>query len=211
MIYNYEKEVSPDWLEEEIKASNITIALVGITLGSQTSIEFKTALSSEEKTELDSLVDDHTIKPPRKQVTEVKLNEDSENTVQLTAFASTSGFRFRGTGFSGTALANSTSDLDYTLPVERFINGGRLLIDSIGADDKLTVQVVDAPNIFGFGAGVVIDEFITDYFIPTTGNLEVRLDYPARLLQGLVLRFKYTNSESTNKVIKINLYLHMKA
>lgn len=125
-------------------------------------------------------------------------------------FSDAGGLRFRGASFKGTALANSVTDLDYSLPAERFINGGRIITTTVGDDDSLTVQVVDSLNLFGLGADTVLDEFISNYYIPTNGNLEVRLDYPARLLQGLVLRFKYNNSESVDKEIKVNLYLHMK-
>jgi hypothetical protein len=210
MIYTYEKEVSPEWLEDEIRASIITVALVGITLGVQTEIEFKASLTTSEQETLDLLVDNHIIKPSKKESMQVVLDSVKDNIVQTQAFASTSGFRFRGTSFKGTALANSVTDLDYVLPADRFINGGRLLIDSVGQDDMLTVQVVDENNMFGLGAGAVLDEFISGYYVPSNGNLEVKLDYPARLIQGLTLRFKYTNSETSDKEVKINLYLHMK-
>jgi hypothetical protein len=129
----------------------------------------------------------------------------------LSPFTDASGFRFRGSSFSGSCSANSTADIDFQITQERYINGGRLLVNNIGNDDKMTFQVVDKDNILGYGANAVLDEFIKDYFIPTTGNLEVRLDYPARIIAGLYLRLKYTSTHASGCSIKCNLYLHWKA
>lgn len=129
----------------------------------------------------------------------------------ISPFTDASGFRFRGSSFSGSCSANSTADIDFQITQERYINGGRLLVNNIGNDDKMTFQVVDKDNILGYGANAVLDEFIKDYFIPTTGNLEVRLDYPARIIAGLYLRLKYTSTHASGCSIKCNLYLHWKA
>lgn len=139
------------------------------------------------------------------------VDSDGAMLVRTRAFTNSDGFRFRGASFSGSVSANSSQDIDYKISAERYINGGRLLIDNIGNDDKMTFQVVDKDNVLGYGAGVVLDEFIKDYFIPTTGNLEVRLDYPARIYAGLYLRLKYTSSHESGCSVKCNLYLHWKA
>lgn len=139
------------------------------------------------------------------------VDSDGASLVRPRAFANSDGFRFRGSSMSGEVAANSTGDIEYEMPAERFINGGRLLIDNIGENDKMTFQVVDKNNVLGYGAGVVLDEFIKDYFVPTTGNLEVRLDYPAKIVAGLFLRLKYTSTHQNGCKVKCNLYLHWKA
>lgn len=131
--------------------------------------------------------------------------------VRPRAFSNTDGFRFRGASFTGSVATNTTTDIDYKLTAERYINGGRLLVDNIGNDDKVTFQVVDKDNVLGYGAGTVLDEFIKDYYIPTSGNLEVRLDYPAKIAANLYLRLKYTSTHASGCNIKCNLYLHWKA
>ena len=138
--------------------------------------------------------------------------KDSENypVLKLHAFSDAVGFRFRGVSFSTTADANTTHTFDYELTEERWINGGRLLIDNIGEDDQVTFEVVDKDNIFGFGINTVLDRFIDEFFIPQDGNLEVALSYPARLIQGLYLRMKYTSTHASGCKIKCNLYLHKK-
>jgi len=213
MIYNYTKQANLDNLELEIRSSTITIALDTITLvgDDDLKITFKATLSSSEETELDTIVTNHdyTLHSPN-MTTLVDLPDDKILLVESLPFTNPSGFRFRGASFSGTVSAESTADLDYEITQERWINGGRLLVSNIGQEDKITFQVVDKNNILGFGAGVVLDEFIKDYFVPDTGNLEVKLDYPAKIIAGLFLRLKYTNSNSSDITIKCNLYLHWK-
>lgn len=138
-------------------------------------------------------------------------DSDGAQLVRTRAFTNSDGFRFRGSSFSDTVTANTTKDIDYKIAQERYINGGRLLVSNIGNDDKITFQVVDKDNVLGYGANVVLDEFIKDYFIPTTGNLEVRLDYPARIVANLYLRLKYTSTHQDGCSVKCNLYLHWKA
>lgn len=129
---------------------------------------------------------------------------------KFSPFADAVGFRFRGASFKVDITGNSTEDYDYLLTAERWINGGCLIINNRGADDKVTFQVVDKDNLFGFGAGVVLDEFINDFYIPEDGKLEITLVYPARLIQGLYLRMKYTSTHIDGCTVKCNLYLHMK-
>lgn len=126
-------------------------------------------------------------------------------------FTDALGFRFRGHSFIDTVTTGTTKDIDYQLTAERWINGGRLIIDNIGANDKLTFQVIDKDNIFGYGANTVLDQFIQDFYIPSTGNLEVVLAYPAKIVSGLYLRLKYTSTHASGCTVKCNLYLHWKA
>jgi hypothetical protein len=125
-------------------------------------------------------------------------------------FSDSGGFRFRGASFKGTISPNSTENIDYKITQERWINGGMAIIDNIGPDDQVTFQVVDKDNILGYGAGVVLDEFISGYYIPQNGNLEIQLAYPARIIAGLYLRLRYTSTHALGCTVKCNLYLHWK-
>jgi hypothetical protein len=212
MIYNYNKEVNVSQLEQEVRSSSITVALDNITsLANDVQIVFKASLSSSEEEELDNIVDSHNPEPDEVEPNLVDLPIGKILATESVPFANPSGFRFRGASFSGTVSGESTADIDYEITQERWINGGRLLVSTIGPEDRITFQVVDKNNVLGLGVGVVLDEFIKDYFVPDTGNLEVRLDYPARIIAGLFLRLKYTNSNSSSITVKCNLYLHWKA
>lgn len=126
------------------------------------------------------------------------------------AFSDTSGFRFRGSSFKENCLTGVTTPIDYLIEQERYINGGFLIVDNIGLDDKISFQVVDKDNILGFGTEVVLDEFITDYYIPNDGKLEVKLDYPAKIMAGLYVRLLYSSTHASGCLVKCNLYLHWK-
>jgi hypothetical protein len=212
MIYNYNKEVNVSQLEKEVRSSSITVALDYITsLASDIQIVFKANLNSSEETVLDNIVNNHVIQPEVQEPNLVDLPAGKVLATESLPFTNPSGFRFRGSSFSGTVSGESTADIDYEITQERWVNGGRLLVSAIGPEDKITFQVIDKNNVLGFGANVVLDEFIKDYFVPDGGNLEVRLDYPARIIAGLFLRLKYTNSNTSTIAIKCNLYLHWKA
>lgn len=218
MIYNYTKQANLDNLQKEITDSNITIALDSISLSGVDSltINFKANLSSTEETTLDNIIynHDHTIPSPTEIIpVDLQVPKDQFDRPILTTspFSDAVGFRFRGASFKDTVATNTTKDIDYLISQERWINGGRAIIDNIGADDKVTFQVVDKDNILGFGAGTILDEFISNFYIPQDGNLEVRLAYPARIIAGLYIRLKYTSTHVSGCTLKCNLYLHWKA
>lgn len=208
MIYNFTKTVNTDGLEKEIKESSITIALVGITqTGSSLSIEFKASLSAGEESILNALVTDHDAS----QFVQLKpLGVEIVQPIVSKPFTDSDGFRFRGASFVDTVAANSTKNIDYLVADERYINGGKLIVKDMGADDKVTFQVFDKDNVLGFGA-IVLDQFITDFYLPQGDPLEVALAYPARIIPGLYLRLVYTNTNSVEAKVKCNLYLHWKA
>ena len=216
MQYTYQKVVNPDGLQKQIQESDITIALVGVSLTeTTTTVEFKAPLSSAEETTLGNIVTQHdasvvVTQPPLSVSIDQPKDSDGFPLLKNSPFADSIGFRFRGASFKVNITGNSTEDYDYLLTAERWVNGGCLIINNRGADDKVTFQVVDKDNLFGFGAGVVLDEFINDFYIPEDGKLEITLDYPARLIQGLYLRMKYTSTHVDGCTVKCNLYLHMK-
>lgn len=208
MIYSYDKQVNTDGLEKEIRDSGITIGLVGITQkGVALDIEFKAPLSESEQLELDSIVSNHD---PSKHVKLRPLGVEVTGPIVSKPFTDADGFRFRGASFIENVSANSTKEIDYLISDERYINGGRLIVKNMGEDDKITFQVVDKDGIFGFGP-MVLDQFITDFYLPAGESLEVALDYPARIVAGLYLRLIYTNTNSIEASVKCNLYLHWKA
>lgn len=131
-------------------------------------------------------------------------------TIKSQPFSEASGFRLRGASMGGTVSANTTVDIDYKIVQERYINGGRLIVDNIGPNDSATFQVIDKDNVLGFGANTVLDEFITEFAIPYQGTLEVKQDYPARLPAGVYIRIKYTSTHASGANVRCNLFLHWK-
>lgn len=139
------------------------------------------------------------------------VNQPCITKSELLPFSNANGFRFRGASFKGTCSTGVITDIDFKLTEERWINGGQAIIDNIGNDDTITFQVIDKDNIFGLGANTVLDEFITDFYMPTKGDLDISLDYPAKIIAGLYLRLKYTSTHPDGCTLKCNLYLHWKS
>lgn len=93
---------------------------------------------------------------------------------------------------------------DFYLADDYLITGGRLFVENGNLQDKIYMQVVHPL------AGVV-SEFISGFRIAsdTTLQLDLQLEYPAKLFAGLTLRCKYiSNSNIGTRKIAANLFLH---
>lgn len=129
------------------------------------------------------------------------------------AFANTDGLKFRGTGIKGTATKDTTTNFDYKLTEDRYLNGTETYLQDQEWGDYITLQVVDKDNILGYGAGVVLDEFGTEWNIATDTERQgpYILPYPALVIKDLYIRMKYISTGTTNDVkFKSNLFLHKK-
>ncbi len=118
--------------------------------------------------------------------------------------------KFRGKGISFTATAGTTTSYDYKITEGRLINGTQLIVKDSTFGDSVKFQVVDVDNIFGYGAGIVLDEFATDWNIAADqqGQGATLLPYSAEIVAGLYLRFVYTSTGATNVSVACNLFLH---
>jgi hypothetical protein len=128
-------------------------------------------------------------------------------------FASSAGFRFRGHGMAGTATKNTTSNIDFKILEERYLNGCMLILKNHVFGDKLKFQVVDVDNIVGYGAGTVLDEFGTDWYVSEDSQDQgmITIPYPAKIIAGLYIRIVYISVGTENDVqLKCNLFLHKK-
>lgn len=131
----------------------------------------------------------------------------------LAPFASSGNFRFRGKGISGTATKNTTSNIDYKLTEERYINGVDLFVKDSVWGDSVKFQVIDIDNILGYGANTVLDEFGTDWYIDPSicKQGQILLPYPAKIVTNLYIRIVYISVGTDVDVsLKANLFLHKK-
>ena len=140
------------------------------------------------------------------------LDTDGYPVYRARAFNATDGFNFRGKGISGTATAGTTTDIDYKLTEERYINGCQLILNSHALGDTVTFQVVDKDNVLGYGAGVVLQEFGTTWQVSEDERNQgvFKVEYPAKILANLYVRIKYTSQGLTNVNVACNLFLHKK-
>jgi hypothetical protein len=118
--------------------------------------------------------------------------------------------KFRGVGISFTATAGTTTSYDYKLTEARLISGTRLLIRNQAWADTIRFQVVDVDNVLGYGAGVVLDEFATNWCVTTEKEDQgpTILPYSAEVLANLYIRFIYNSTGAQNVDVKCNIWAH---
>lgn len=129
------------------------------------------------------------------------------------AFSDANGFRARFKGITGTATKTTTTNIDYKMPEDRYINGVRLIMKNHEDGDYVKFQVVDVDNILGYGAGTVLDEFGDTWYVDSASDTQpdVIVPYPAKILKDLYIRIIYNSTGTTNDVtVRANLYLHKK-
>lgn len=120
--------------------------------------------------------------------------------------------KYRLQGIAGTAGADSTTDIDWRFPEERWITGGIFAVNNGNWGDSATIQIIDIDNVLGYGANVVLDTFAENYGVMSDQQFQgdIECPYVALIPAGLYIRIKYTNtSESTAAQILLNLHSHI--
>jgi hypothetical protein len=130
--------------------------------------------------------------------------------IPISPFSDSYGHYFRGYGISSTISAGTTNNVDHLVSAQRYINGCHLILDGHAIGDTLKFQVVDVNNILGYGAGVVLNEFATNWQVVTDKQDQgvFKIEYPARINAGLYIRIRYTSTGEQDVVVKCNLFLH---
>lgn len=129
------------------------------------------------------------------------------------AFAYNGQYEVKATGFSGQALANSTSNIDFSIGNEdRYINGIQLFLKNHVWGDTLGLSVVDVDNIYEYGAGFVLKTFGINWNVndqvQAQGNTQ--FSYVARIPANIYIRIIYTSIGQTPVDIKVNCLMHKK-
>lgn len=114
----------------------------------------------------------------------------------------------REAGIPGsTILANSTSNIDYTIPYTSVkITGAQIL--NCGLGDTVNFKVLDTAT----GAVTTIPYYCLNQFginvnMPE-GEYVKRYPYDADLFGGLIIRIEYTNNSNSDRTVYVNLDLH---
>lgn len=109
--------------------------------------------------------------------------------------------------------ANSEAIIDIQLEqsddeLQQILYGGALHAQNPDFGDYVKFQIVDKDNILGYGANVVIKEYIKKAYLNNLGTFEDYDDAGAYLPVGLYLRCIYKNAKvSGTTKIKINYLL----
>lgn len=115
-------------------------------------------------------------------------------------------------GFSGSAPVNTATNIDWKFPEARYLTGGQLLVNGGSWGDTVKVQVVDVDNIYGFGAGAVLGEHVSNFMINPAVCLQISIECPyvALIPANIYIRIRYTNTSlSTPVSIAMNMFSHI--
>lgn len=116
---------------------------------------------------------------------------------------------FRGAVFDLSTI--SDINCDFLLSDDCVLDGMVISVLNSVFGEKISFQVVDKDNILGFGPGIVLGTFVTDWFIDPSSSKQAdsESNYPAKVKAGLYLRIKYTSlSVDLNKKLIVNYKLH---
>lgn len=120
-------------------------------------------------------------------------------------YANTDKFKASCQGFTGTATAGQTTNIDYTVSATRYLTGVSVILKDQVFGDKITFQIVHPQ------AGVV-EEFATNWNISADAQDQGTFEFPLRgkIPAGLKVRLAYTSVGQTNVSVACNLILHRK-
>ena len=118
--------------------------------------------------------------------------------------------KFRGKGLAFTATAGTITAYDYKITEARLISGTRIMAKNQAWGDNVKFQVVDVDNILGYGAGLVLDEFATDWYLVTDQEDQgaTILPYSAEVVANLYIRLIYNSVGATDVNVHCNLFAH---
>lgn len=114
------------------------------------------------------------------------------------------------TGVHSAFTAGTVTNLDLALTDDVLLTGGSVLAKGTNIGDSLTLQVIDLNNVMGYGANAVLSQFVTNWYVATDSErqIDLSIDYPAKVIAGLFLRLKFNSTGSTGGFISANYFLH---
>ena len=114
----------------------------------------------------------------------------------------------RGNRFTATAGESTTND--FLISDDTLVDGAILIAIGSALGDNITCQVVDKDNVLGLGAGAVLGQYVTDWFMNPQASVQLDFvsPYPAKLYGGLYLRLIYVSVGLTNVEVIVNYKLH---
>lgn len=122
---------------------------------------------------------------------------------------SSKALNFNGVGIEGVGQAGQTTNIDYQVTDDSFLTGAILLTKTSKFGDNFIFQVIDKDGILA-PAGTVLKQFITDWSVSedVQKQIDMQINYPAKIYAGLYLRFIYKSSGLIDVKIAINYTLH---
>lgn len=99
---------------------------------------------------------------------------------------------------------------DHLIADDHLVDGATLIALSAALGDTITCQVVDKDNNFGYGAGFVLGQYVTNWYMNPAESIQLNFksSYPAKIYGGLYLRLKYLSVGNTAVEVIVNYTLH---
>lgn len=137
-------------------------------------------------------------------------DELGRKTVTLAAIPYKDNLRLRYTGIEGTAIAGTTTAIEYKVPEDRRLNGSQLFLRNHVFGDYLTFKVIDKDNVLGYGYNVILDIFATKFWVDpdNCGQGQYLCSYSALLIKDLYVVIEYTSVGQTNVDVKAVFQMH---
>lgn len=195
-----------DSLEQEIRDSNITIALSGISIiGDVLDISFKADLVEPDISTLNSLIANHT-----------GVNLQQENVIKYQAVLPEGGKKKTDRGFKFVATAGVTTSHDFLVTSNLQVKGGVLYTDNQSIMDQVYFELVDtgylyagiwypaeyAPGVpwsVAIPTGVPLHMYIGDFPVDKDGITKFDNDaITTTPLNGLTMRVTYKSTGILN-------------
>jgi len=195
-------------LDTKIKASNITIALESVSTSEDSlTIEFKTAISSTEKTTLDGLVSSHNgldqvkVVPPLTEVQQLAFSanhtEDGK-TLYLKIHGMKAVLPAATLDVDGVTIIPTEHEFLFTLPyTESYLQGAEIFVDILAQTD-MSVKHPVYGVVEQYGYDVCMGKVI----------YKREAKYAARLPAGLQVSAICKNVELVEQEMGVNFILH---
>jgi len=117
--------------------------------------------------------------------------------------------QFAAKGVTSTLTANTTSNIDFLADHDYLLTGMQVIIKDAAVGDRVSFQAIDTTGVLGVPPGTVLQEFATDWYVPSNSNDQFDMVYPAKIFAGLTLRVVYTSTHLTQApFFAINYKLH---
>ena len=118
-----------------------------------------------------------------------------------------SKLNYAAKGVKSTVPSGTTYDLDMRVADDALITGAWVVTLGSEFGDLASFQIVDVDGIYT-PAGTVLNTFITDWNLVGDVNIDMDIQYPAKIFAGLYLRLKYTSVGPTDIKLAANWKLH---
>ncbi len=118
---------------------------------------------------------------------------------------------FKGKGVYQVCTKNSTTNIDFQMPADRYLNGANWYCKDAELGDYFVFQVVDVDNLLGYGAGLVLSTWVEKWYVGPNEWIFFQSPTAGLVNAGFYLRGIYTSVGTVNDVkVFINYHLNVK-